>query len=116
MFCLKQYDIPLLNFEIIEDPIEGQKCRIHKINQEKENLLPLGMKRDDEGLMEWLRESSLKIESLSTGSSPKMGCLTMIRAEFCAYAVDCRLMTAIGSSKTISMEHLRNLIFMRTLL
>lgn len=55
MFCLKQYDIPLLNFEIIEDPIEGQKCRIHKINQEKENLLPLGMKRDDEGLMEWLR-------------------------------------------------------------
>lgn len=55
MFCLKQYDIPLLNFEIIEDPIEGQKCRIHKINQEKENLLPLGLKRDDEGLMEWLR-------------------------------------------------------------
>lgn len=55
MFCLKQYDIPLLNFEIIEDPIEGQKCRIHKINQEKEKLLPLGMKRDDEGLMEWLR-------------------------------------------------------------
>ena len=39
MFCLKQYDIPLLNFEIIEDPIEGQKCRIHKINQEKEKLL-----------------------------------------------------------------------------
>lgn len=55
MFCLKQYDIPLLNFEIIEDPIEGQKCRIHKINQEKEKLLPLGMKRGDEGLMEWLR-------------------------------------------------------------
>ncbi len=55
MFCLKQYDIPLINFEIIENPIEGQECRIYSINREKENLLPLGMKKDDEGLMEWLR-------------------------------------------------------------
>ena len=55
MFCLKQYDIPLINFEIIENPLEGQECRIHSINREKENLLPLGMKKDDEGLMEWLR-------------------------------------------------------------
>lgn len=55
MFCLKQYDIPLLYFEIIEDPIDGQECRIHQINREKEKLLPLGMKKDDEGLMAWLR-------------------------------------------------------------
>ena len=55
MFCLKQYDIPLLYFEIIEDPIDGQKCRIHQINQEQEKLLPLGMKKDSEGVMAWLR-------------------------------------------------------------
>lgn len=55
MFYLKQYDIPLLSFEITEDPIDGQKCRIHQINTEHENLLPLGMKKDDAGLMKWLR-------------------------------------------------------------
>jgi hypothetical protein len=55
MFCLKQYDIPLLTFEIIEDSIDGQQCRIHHINSETENLLPLGMKRDNAGLMAWLR-------------------------------------------------------------
>lgn len=55
MFCLKQYDTPLLEFEIVEDPIEGQKCRIHHLHQETAKLLPLGMKPDNEGLMAWLR-------------------------------------------------------------
>lgn len=55
MFCLKQYDIPLIEFEITEDPIDGQKCSIHKINQEYSNLFPIGMKKDNEGLMAWLR-------------------------------------------------------------
>ena len=55
MFCLKQYDTVLLTFEIFEDPLEGQKCRIHGINEAHSALLPIGMRRTDEGLMAWLR-------------------------------------------------------------
>ena len=55
MFCLKQYDTPLLLFEIVDDPIEGQQCRIQKINDETKSLLPIGMKCDNEGLLKWLR-------------------------------------------------------------
>ena len=55
MFYLKQYDTVLLSFEIIEDPLEGQKCRIHTINEAHSAMLPIGMKKTDEGLMSWLR-------------------------------------------------------------
>ena len=55
MFYLKQYDTVLLSFEILEDPLEGQKCRIHKIDEAHANLLPVGLKKRDEGLMSWLR-------------------------------------------------------------
>lgn len=55
MFYLKQYDLTLLSFEITEDPIDGQKCRIIDFNERYAYLLPLGMKQDDAGLMAWLR-------------------------------------------------------------
>ena len=55
MFYLKQYDIPLLSFEITEDPIDGQRCHIIDIDKTKMHLLPLGMKPDNEGVMKWLR-------------------------------------------------------------
>lgn len=55
MFYLKQYDTVLLSFEIIEDLLEGQKCRIHRIEEAHSDLLPIGMRRTDEGLMSWLR-------------------------------------------------------------
>ena len=55
MFYLKQYDTVLLSFEIIEDPLEGQKCRIHRIDEAHSDILPIGMKKTDEGLMSWLR-------------------------------------------------------------
>ena len=55
MFTLKQYDLPLLSFEIIDDTLDGQKC--HIINTVPENawLLPPGLKADDQDLMRWLR-------------------------------------------------------------
>ena len=55
MFTLKQYDLPLLSFEITDDTLDGQKC--HIINTVPENawLLPLGLKADDQDLMRWLR-------------------------------------------------------------
>ena len=55
MFYLKQYDTVLLSFEIVEDPLEGQKCRIHGIDEAYSALLPIGLKKTDEGLMSWLR-------------------------------------------------------------
>jgi hypothetical protein len=55
VFYLKQYDTMLLSFEILEDPLEGQKCRIHEIDEAHANLLPVGLKKTDEGLMSWLR-------------------------------------------------------------
>ena len=55
MFYLKQYDTPLLSFEITEDPIDGQRCHIVDVDEMHAHLLPLGMKRDDAGLMAWLR-------------------------------------------------------------
>ena len=55
MFILKQYDTPLITFEIEEDPLEGQKCRIHAVDQNHCGLLPIGLKATDEGLMSWLR-------------------------------------------------------------
>ena len=55
MFNLKLYDTWLLSFEIVDDPLEGQQCKITKMNNEQEKFLPLGMKRDDEGLLIWLR-------------------------------------------------------------
>ena len=55
VFYLKQYDTVLLSFEIIEDPLEGQKCRIHRIDEAHSAMLPIGMKKTDKGLMSWLR-------------------------------------------------------------
>ena len=55
VFYLKQYDTVLLSFEILEDPLEGQKCRIHEIDEVHSALLPVGLKKTDEGLMSWLR-------------------------------------------------------------
>lgn len=55
MFCLKQYDTPLVWFAITDDPIDGQQCRISRIDQEQISRMPLGLRLDDAGLMEWLR-------------------------------------------------------------
>ena len=42
MFYLKQYDTPLLSFEIAEDSLEGQKCRIHEIDEAHAAMLHIG--------------------------------------------------------------------------
>ena len=55
MFTLKQYDTPLLTFDITEDALEGQKCHIIEIVSANKHLLPLGLKIDDEKLMSWLQ-------------------------------------------------------------
>ena len=55
MFTLKQFDISLMTFEIYDEPLEGQKCRIISINDESKKLFPIGLDVSDTGLMKWLR-------------------------------------------------------------
>ncbi|MCR4935493.1 MAG: XRE family transcriptional regulator [Oscillospiraceae bacterium] len=55
MFILKHYDTPLLTFEMDDDPLEGQRCRILQIEESNRALLPIGMEASDAGLMRWLR-------------------------------------------------------------
>ncbi len=55
MFTLKHFDTELLSFEIVDDPLEGQQCRIVNMETSRQNLFPIGMKPDNEGLMSWLR-------------------------------------------------------------
>ncbi len=55
MFTLKQYDTPLLSFEITDDKLDGQTCHIIKTFPEHARLLPAGLKPDDLELMRWLR-------------------------------------------------------------
>ena len=55
MFYLKHFDTLLLSFEIIDDSLEGQKCRIQEIHSEQVQLFPIGLKPTNEGLMSWLR-------------------------------------------------------------
>ena len=55
MFILKQYDTPLLSFEIEDDPLEGQRCKLLRLEDENRAFLPIGMETSDAGLMKWLR-------------------------------------------------------------
>ena len=56
MFTLKQYDTPLLSFEIEDDPLEGQRCKILRLEDENRACLPAGIEVSDAGLMKWLRD------------------------------------------------------------
>lgn len=56
MFTLKQYDTPLLSFEIEDDPLEGQRCKILRLEDENRACLPAGIAVSDAGLMKWLRD------------------------------------------------------------
>ena len=55
MFLLKYYNVPLITFDILEDPLDGQSCRILSIDECRRQFLPIGMKTTDAGLMSWLR-------------------------------------------------------------
>ena len=55
MFYLKHYDTTLLSFDIYDDNLEGQKCRIEEANPEYAYLLPIGMKQTNDSLWSWLR-------------------------------------------------------------
>ena len=55
MFYLKHIDMKLLSFDILDDPLEGQKCHILNIQSDAQQLFPFGLKPTDEGLILWLQ-------------------------------------------------------------
>lgn len=55
VFELKQYDTTLAIFELKTKFLEGQICRLLSVNEEKRNLLPIGMEVSDEGVLDWLK-------------------------------------------------------------
>ena len=55
MFYLKHFDTILLSFEIEDDLLEGQKCRILELHTGCLPVFPIGLKPTNEGLMSWLR-------------------------------------------------------------
>jgi len=56
VFRLKLYDMPLANFDISDDPLEGQKAVFTWVNPGHEQLLPIGVRQNDtESLTQWLR-------------------------------------------------------------
>lgn len=55
MYNLKQYNTILLQFDIYEDSLEGQSCKLVSIEQENRYLLPVGLELTDEGIMAWLK-------------------------------------------------------------
>ncbi|MCQ2518369.1 MAG: HipA domain-containing protein [Lachnospiraceae bacterium] len=55
MYTLKHYDTPLIDFEITDDKLNGQSCRIVRLFEAESMLLPTGLTPTDEGLMSWLK-------------------------------------------------------------
>lgn len=55
MFILRQYDTPLISFDISDDALEGQTAHIVAANNDRSYLFPLGMNLSDAGLTKWLR-------------------------------------------------------------
>ena len=55
MFLLKHFDTPLLSFDIEDDPLEGQRCRLLHVEEAYRALFPIGMDPSNEGVMKWLR-------------------------------------------------------------
>lgn len=56
MFYLKQYNKTLLQFDIAEDNLDGQKVVLIKdVSGSNKHLLPIGVKPNPESIMKWLR-------------------------------------------------------------
>lgn len=57
-YILKQYDIDLLYFSM-ENTIDGLNVKIHKVNKEKEYLLPLDLELTNASLTSWLKNRTI---------------------------------------------------------
>ena len=55
IYTLKIYDAELMTFELTQKPLEGFCCQIISVNEPNKHLLPIGMKVDGDGVLNWLK-------------------------------------------------------------
>ena len=81
MFYLKQYNKTLLQFDIEEDNLDGQKINSLKdVSGSDSYLLPIGVEASPESLMKWLK-SRIIPKNLLTLSLRKTDYHIMIQKE-----------------------------------
>lgn len=52
---LKLYNQTLLSFEYDNSPLAGEECRILWLDENNKNLLPIGLKLTEKGIISWLK-------------------------------------------------------------
>ena len=59
IYELKHFDTPLIRFSLENEGLRGNICQILWHDEEKSNLLPISLRRTDDGLLSWLRSRSI---------------------------------------------------------
>lgn len=54
-FSLKLYNQDLLTFDYDNLPLSGEECRILWVDEYNKNLLPIGLKLTERGIISWLK-------------------------------------------------------------
>ena len=54
-FSLKLYNQVLLTFDYDNLPLSGEECRILWVDEDNKNLLPIGLKLTERGIISWLK-------------------------------------------------------------
>ena len=57
-YLLKQFDIPLLRFSVVENTATPE-LRIEWVNEENKALLPLDLSLSPEGLSRWIQKRAI---------------------------------------------------------
>ena len=59
IYELKHFDTPLIRFSLENEGLRGNICKILWYDEEKTALLPISLRRSDDGLLSWLRSRSI---------------------------------------------------------
>ena len=59
IYELKHFDTPLIRFSLENEGLRGNVCKILWYNEEESALLPISLRRSDDGLLSWLRSRSI---------------------------------------------------------
>ena len=59
IYILKHFDTPLIRFELRIEKLKGPVGSILWLDENRRDLLPIGLNADDEGLVSWLRSRTI---------------------------------------------------------
>lgn len=59
IYELKHFDTPLIQFSLENEGLRGNICKILWYDEEKSGLLPISLRRSDDGLLSWLQSRSI---------------------------------------------------------